>query len=183
MPKGRSMREEAQYGLRASGVGEASHPGPPSAPSQQSVPEDVLDAMQYDLTRDDSDSNVLSCGSPPRSLGHSQPGLHVSHEVAHLLVSEHRSRRTRRRVRRVLNDSDSDAPLVQPVSPPDKARSRGQRRVVLVPQDSEGTPESIQDREPPTQVSSAAVSTLPASSEQFEGWCWSILLNQCPVHR
>ena len=49
--------------------------------------------------------------------------------------------------------------------PPDEARIRvGQRRVVLLPQDSDGTPESIQDREPPTQVSSAAVSTLPASS-------------------
>ena len=106
---------------------------------QQTVPADVLDALQYDLSRDDSDSQ-LGCGSPPRSLGHSQPGLQVSHEVVHLWVSEDRSRRTRRRVRRVQNDSDSDSPLMQRVSPPEPRSRVGQRRVVLVPQDSEGTP-------------------------------------------
>ena len=57
--KGRSMREEAQHGLRASRVGEASHPGPPLAHSQQTVPADVLDAL-YDLSRDDSDSPEVS---------------------------------------------------------------------------------------------------------------------------
>ena len=40
----------------------------------------------------------------------------------------------------------------------------GQRRVVLVPQNAEGTPESIQDREPPTPVTSAPVLTVLASS-------------------
>ena len=73
-------------------------------------------------------------------------------------------------MRRVQNDSDSDAPLMQRVSPFDEPRSRMvQRRVVLVPQDSEGTPESIQDREPPTQVSSAVAPTLLA---KFASYCW-----------
>ena len=136
---GRSKREEAQCGLQASRVGEACHPGPPTAHSQHSVPEEVLDALQFDLSRDDSDSNVLN----------SQEG---SHEVAHFWVSEDRSRRTRRRVKRVQNDSDSDVALMW-VSRIDEPRNHvGQRRVVLVPQDS------------PTQVSSAVVPTLPASS-------------------
>ena len=64
---GRSRREEARYGMRASTVGEASHPGPRSDTRRSSqrqrsrsrgVPEDVLDALQFDLTQDDSDSNV-----------------------------------------------------------------------------------------------------------------------------
>ena len=51
--QGMSRREEAQYGLRASSVGEARHPGPPGRQrSNQGVPEDVLEALQYDLTQD-----------------------------------------------------------------------------------------------------------------------------------
>ena len=79
--------------------------------------------------------------------------------------SECLSRRTRRRVRRV-QDSDSDSPLMQVDSVPnEQGTSRvGQRRVVLVPQDAEGTPQPILDREPPTPAPSAPVSTVPASS-------------------
>ena len=50
-------REEAQYVLRASRVGEASHPKPPGRhKSNQGCPDDVFDALQNDLTQDDSDS-------------------------------------------------------------------------------------------------------------------------------
>ena len=59
-------------------------------------------------------------------------------------------------VRRVQNDSDSDALLMQPVFPPDEARSRvGQRRVVLV-----NSPQPV----PSAQVNSGQASVIPASS-------------------
>ena len=190
--QGKSRREEAQYGLRASRVDEASHPGPPGRQrSNQGVPEDVLDALQYDLTQDDSDSSqpglqgrqaasvqsqmltvpassnevrvfgrpALPSGSATvlgpadsfaRDGGEHQPTYREtdSQMWAH---SDQLSRRKIRRLRSVL-DSDIDALVVQ------EGRSRvRQRRVVLVPQ--EGTPQSIQDREPPTSAP-----TVPASS-------------------
>ena len=64
--QGRSRREEARYGMRASRIGEASHPGPRSGARgslqrrrsrSRGAPEDVLDALQFDLTQFDSDSN------------------------------------------------------------------------------------------------------------------------------
>ena len=48
----------------------------------------------------------------------------VSHEVTFLWVSEHGSKRTRRRVRRAQTDSDSGAFLMQQVLPPDEVKSR-----------------------------------------------------------
>ena len=53
--------------MRASRIGEASHPGPRSDTRRsfqrqrsrsRGVPEDVFDSLQFDLTQDDSDSNV-----------------------------------------------------------------------------------------------------------------------------
>ena len=82
-------------------IGEASHPGPRSGHSQKSIPQDVLDALQNDFCRDDSDSNVQGHGSPPSfatsfKRGHAFLGIRAS------------VRRTRRRVRRVQDDGDSD---------------------------------------------------------------------------
>ena len=72
------------------------------------------------------------------------------------------STRTRRRVRRRVRDSDSDGPLM-PIglrSEEEDRRHVGQRRVVLVPAVSQGTPHSVQDREQPSSVTA----TIPASS-------------------
>ena len=59
------------------------------------------------------------------------------------------STRTRRRVRRRVRDSDSDAPLKQvDLHSGEEGRGQvGQRRVVLVPEESQGTPQSVQHRE------------------------------------
>ena len=75
------QEEEARYGVRASRVGEASHPGPRSDTHRSSqhqrsrrVPEDVLDALQFDLTQDDSDSNA-QVNQRRHSPPHIQQGL------------------------------------------------------------------------------------------------------------
>ena len=67
--------------MRASRVGEASHPGPRSDTHRSSqhqrsrrVPEDVLDALQFDLTQDDSDSNA-QVNQRRHSPPHIQQGL------------------------------------------------------------------------------------------------------------
>ena len=69
------------------------------------------------------------------------------------------STRTRRRVRRRVRDSDSDAPLMQvDLHSGEEGRGQvGQRRVVLVPEES---PQSVQDLKQP----SAVLVTIPASS-------------------
>ena len=46
----------------------------------------------------------------------------------------------------------------------------GQRRVVLVPTESQDTPQSVQDREQPSSV---AV-TIPASSVRSRGQSWAV---------
>ena len=76
------------------------------------------------------------------------------------------SSRSRRRVRRRVQDSDSDdAPLMQVDLHPGSDGRRVHRRLVLVPQDSQGTPRSVQDREPPPSTVQVSVpSTIPASS-------------------
>ena len=62
-------------------------------------------------------------------------------------------------------DSDSDKVPLQQVNLPNESRNRmWQRRVVLVPQDGEGTPRSIQDVEPNTVPASDPASTVPASA-------------------
>ena len=71
---------------------------------------------------------------------------------------------TRRRVRRRVRDSDSDdAPMMQvDLHSWEEGRGQvGQRRVMLVPEESQGTPQSVQDREPPSTV---PVTTFPSSS-------------------
>ena len=70
---------------------------------------------------------------------------------------------TRRRVRRRVEDSVSDAPEVGRT---DGGSRRPSRRVVLVPGSEEGTPQSIQDRVPSTVPASGMEipTTVPASS-------------------
>ena len=80
------------------------------------------------------------------------------------------SRRTTRRVGRVQYDGDSDAPLMQSDSLLNEAKSRvEQRRVVLVPQDAEGTPDSIHDREPPPKCQAPWCRRCLQVRGQFEG--------------
>ena len=75
------------------------------------------------------------------------------------------AQRTRRRVCRSVQDSDSDEVPLQQVNLPNESRNRmWQRRVVLVPQDGEGTPRSIQGVEPNTVPASDPASTVPASA-------------------
>ena len=63
-----------------------------------------------------------------------------------------------------------------------QGRSQVERRVVLVPQDAEGTAESIQDREPPQNQAPLCRRCLQVRG-QFEGWCWSTLNKQSPVQQ
>ena len=62
---GRSRREEARYGMRASRLAKLvtqvlvqTHAAVLSVKGSRRIPEDVLDALQFDLTQDDSDSNA-----------------------------------------------------------------------------------------------------------------------------
>ena len=74
---GRTVREGARYAMRALRVGEAAHPGPQSAMTrrrgrprrQNHVPEDVLNALELDLSRDDSVPTVRESRFPRTSRG------------------------------------------------------------------------------------------------------------------
>ena len=55
----------------------------------------------------------------------------------------------------------------------------GQRRVVLVPEESQGTPQSVQDREPPSSV---PVTTFPSSSGTVRRLVYLNRVSPCLCH-